>query len=243
MYNATLKNAFIIFPCYSLQAQDCNTIPPGTSCDMSPANYEDKGLKQNESFTVGGTAGVMYNVTFTVRGIAEAKYYMNGTRDAGNTDPANPDDPAGIDTFYRGGAPINQEFYNVYKMIVRNAAGTEVNHYYLNSFPKANVSYENHRTFPIHFTKTVPVPGGGRIDLFSGDSNCRAVNNCGAGARSTTCAATAGRNIPVGTGEPAATIPTMYLGKTVASINLQNGTMQPYHSQILNIFVTAVAPM
>jgi hypothetical protein len=186
----------------------------------------------------------MYNMTFTVRGITEAKYYQGGTRSAGNTDPANADDPNGIDTFYTGGSPVPQEFYNVYKLIVRNSAGTEVQHYYLNSLPSGtSVNYENHRTFPIHYTKTIPVPGGGRIDFFSGDSNCRAVNNCGAGARSTTCAATAGRNIPVGTGEPAATIPTMYLGKTVASINLQNGTMQPYHSQILNIFVTAVAPM
>jgi len=116
-FNSTLKNSYIMFGCYSLLNQDCNTIPSGTACDMTPPNYEDKGLKQTETFTLGGTAGTMYNMTFTVRGIAEAKYYMGGTRDAGNTDPPNPDDAAGIDTFYRGGAPVNQEFYNVYKMI------------------------------------------------------------------------------------------------------------------------------
>src|SRR5581483_1138729 len=239
-FGSTLKNSYIIFPCYSLLNQDCNTIPSGTSCDMTPANYEDKGLKQTETFTLGGTAGTMYNMTFTVRGIAEAKYYMGGTRDAGNNDPPNADDPAGIDTFYRGGAPINQEFYNVYKLIVRDAGGAEVNHYYLNSMPKANVAYENHRTFPIHYSKTIPVPGGGQVVLFSSDANCRAVNNCGAGPTSTTCPASAGRMIPFGAGEPAVTIPTMYLGKTVASINLQTGTMQPFKAQILNIVVTAV---
>ncbi|HEX2657197.1 MAG TPA: hypothetical protein VHU40_02950, partial [Polyangia bacterium] len=120
MYMSTLKNAFILMPCYSLQNQDCNTIPAGTQCqNMSAANYEDKGYKQTEVFTLGGTSGTMYNMTFTARGIVEAKYYMGGTRDAGNATPTDPDNAAGIDTFYRGGSPINQEFYNVYKMVVK----------------------------------------------------------------------------------------------------------------------------
>jgi hypothetical protein len=243
MYMSTLKNAFILMPCYSLQNQDCNTIPAGTQCqNMSAANYEDKGYKQTEVFTLGGTSGTMYNMTFTARGIVEAKYYMGGTRDAGNATPTDPDNAAGIDTFYRGGSPINQEFYNVYKMVVKKPDGSELAHYYLNSFDK-NSGFENHRTFPIHYTKTIPVVGGGSIELFAGDSNCRAVNNCGAGATSSTCPATAGRKVPEGAGETPVSIPTMYMGKTVASINLQTGTMQPYKSQIVNILVTAVTAM
>jgi len=184
----------------------------------------------------------MYNMTFTARGIVEAKYYMGGTRDAGNATPTDPDNAAGGDTFYRGGSPINQEFYNVYKLVVKNPDGSELNHYYLNSFDK-NTGFENHRTFPIHFTKTIPVVGGGSIELFAGDSNCRAVNNCGAGATSTACPATAGRKVPEGAGESPVTIPAMYMGKAVTSINLQTGTMQPYKAQIVNILVTAVTPM
>jgi len=87
------------------------------------------------------------------------------------------------------------------------------------------------------------VPGGGQVVLFSSDSNCRAVNNCGPGASSSTCPASAGRNIPTGAGEPAVTIPAMYLGKTVSSFNLQTGASQPFKAQILNIVVTAVAAM
>ena len=123
----------------------------------------------------------MYNLTFTVNGVAEAKYYTGGMRDAGTGVVANAQGPAGTDTFYRGGTPVAQEFYNVYKLVVRNPGGAELNHYYLNSFPQTTTPYEDHETFLLHYTKTIPVPGGGTVDLFMGDSNCHAVDNCGPG--------------------------------------------------------------
>src|SRR6185436_10723010 len=123
-------------PCYLPSGSNCRTIQSGT-CDMSQANYEDKGVKQSQTFTAGGVDGISYDLTFTVNGIVEPKYYVGGTRDAGDADPPNLNDPMGIDAFYRGGSPnAVSNGYNVYKMVVRDSGGAEVDHYYLNSLPR-----------------------------------------------------------------------------------------------------------
>jgi hypothetical protein len=173
-----------------------------------------------------------------VNGIVEAKYYMGGMRDAGTGVVTNAQDAAGTDTFYRGGMPVAQEHYNIYKLIVRKPDKSELAHYYLNSFPQTTTAYENHQTFPIHYSKTIPMVGGGSVDLYVSDSNCHAVDNCGPGVYSGSC--NASRNIP---SETNLVIPTKYMGKNVADINVKTGTKQPYHSQIIHITVTAVAPM
>jgi hypothetical protein len=234
-----LASSFFLVPCYQQAAQDCITIPTGVQCpNQNAANFEGRGFTQTESFTLGGTAGTMYNMTFTVNGVAEAKYYTGGVRDAGTGVVANAQGPAGTDTFYRGGAPVAQEFYNVYKIVVRNPGGTELNHYYLNSFPQTTTPYEDHETFLLHYTKTIPVPGTGTVDLFLGDSNCHAVDNCGPGVYAGVC--TASRSVP---SEPTLKVPTMYMGKAVSSINLLNGANQPYHAQIIHLTVNSVAAM
>jgi hypothetical protein len=237
-FNETLASSFFVVPCYSTEAQDCYTIPTGATCpNQNGPVFEQQGLTQTETFKVGGTTGTMYNMTFNVNGIAEAKYYMGGMRDGGTGVVATAQDANGSDTFYRGGSPVAVEHYNIYKMTVKDSTGTEVNHYYLNSFPQTTVAYENHQTFPLHYTKTIPVPGGGSVELFMGDSNCRAVNNCGPGVYSGVC--TASRKIP----ETNFTVPTMYMGKMVSTLNSVNGAMEPYHAQIIHITVTAVAKM
>jgi hypothetical protein len=238
-FGETLASSFFLVPCYQQAAQDCITIPTGTQCpNQNAASFEARGFTQNETFTLGGTPGTMYNLTFTVNGVAEAKYYTGGMRDAGNGVVANAQGPAGTDTFYRGGSPVAQEFYNVYKLVVRNPGGAELNHYYLNSFPQTTTPYEDHETFLLHYTKTIPVPGGGTVDLFMGDSNCHAVDNCGPGVYAGVC--TASRSVP---SEPTLKVPTTYMGKPVSSINLLNGANQPYHAQIIHITVNSVAAM
>lgn len=241
---ARLMDSFILFPCIGNPAtQDCVT---ATTCPPSNTSlpFEQQGLTTTEVFQIGGTPGTMYNLTVRVNGIAEAKYYMGGTRFVGNATLPNSDPVGGTDTFYTGGQPVNFENYNVYKFIVKNAAGMELQHYYLNSFPGpadgVTVPYENHQTFPIAFTHNIPVPGGGTFTFYTADRNCRAIDNCGIGFRATPCQITDGRNVP---NEPNLVIPTMYMGKTVASMNSRNGAAQPFHSQIFHIVVTAVTPM
>ena len=236
-YNESLMSSFIIMPCYAQAQQDCLTLPSGVACPNQNAAYEMQGLTQTESFTLGGTSGTKYNMTFNVAGVAEAKYYSGGTRDAGNGVVADAQGTAGTDTFYRGGMPVAVEHYNIYKMIVRNPDKSELAHYYLNSFPQTTTAYENHQTFLIKYTKTIPVVGGGSVDLYVSDSNCHAVDNCGPGVYAGTC--TASRNVP----EPGLVIPTTYMGKNVADINVLTHASQPFHSQLIHITVTAIAPM
>jgi hypothetical protein len=237
-YNETLANSYFVVPCYSTDAQDCNTIPTGAVCPNQSGTFELQGLTQTETFTLGGTVGTNYSMTFNVNGIAEAKYYMGGTRDGGLGVVATAQDATGSDTFYQGGSPVAVEHYNIYKITVKDSTGKEVQHYYLNSFPQVAVAYENHQTFPLHYTKTITVPGGGTVEYFMGDSNCRAVNNCGPGVYSGSC--TASRNIP---GEANFVVPTMFMGKSVTTLNTINGAAQPYHAQIIHITVTGVTKM
>jgi hypothetical protein len=239
-FGDSLKDTFVMLGCYAQAGQDCITVPSGTQCPNQNGSlpFEEQGIITREDFTIGGTPGKKYALTITVNGIAEAKYYQDGVRAAGNGDPVDPDVVTGTDTFYTGGTPVKFEFYNVYKIIAKDNAGQEMQHYYLNSFPKTNTPYENHQTFPIAFTHDIVVMGGGSIQIFTSDANCHAIDNCGPGFRTTSCPVAAGRNVP---NEPNLVVPSMYLGKPVSAINLRNGAAQPFHSQIFHIRVDKVA--
>ncbi len=238
-----LEDSWMLFPCYAQQAQDCITNAPGTACPNQDQTlpFEAQGLQIDQSYTVGGTAGVMYNVTFQINGITEAKYYENGARSDGDAAPPNPDVLTGLNMLYTGGDPVNFENYNIYKLTVLDTSMQELQHYYLNSMPTATgMNFENHDTFPEGYTAVIPVMGGGTIQYHQSDRNCHAIDNCGIGSRSATCAVTAGRNIP---NEPSVVIPSMYLGTPMENFNTRNGAMQPYHAQGMHLTVTAVEVM
>jgi hypothetical protein len=251
-YGESVQNSFILFPCYMQNQQDCITFQAACPNQDPTLPMEQQGFTTHEYFNLGGTPGTMYSATFTVHGVSEAKYYMSGVRFSGLGDPPNPYAPEGIDTFYTGGTPVNVENYNIYKITVWNAAapgtdagpggtGTEVQHYYLNSFPQTSIPYEYHETFPISWTHQIPVPGGGIVEYSTADRNCRAVDNCGPGFRTTPCTgANTSINIP---SDPTVMIPMTYMGQQVSSLNLITGATQPYHSQSFHITVTAVTPM
>jgi hypothetical protein len=261
-YGDALADSFILFPCYSKAGQDCITIPSGAACpnqDNTALPYEQRGVQFHEDFHIGGTPGAMYIATIHVDGITEAKYYEKGTRAAGLTDPpaattntfvscTAPDPAHCTDAFYTGGDPVDAEHYNVYKLTVYGTPdaadggpGTELQHYYLNSFPaNTGTAYEQHSTYYVSYSHDIPVVGGGVIEYKMGDQNCHAIDNCGPGYFTTDCTATdknAGRKLPN------ITIPSTYLGKQVSVINAVNGANQPYHSHVLHITVTAVRPM
>jgi len=237
-----MTNAFFIFGCYSKANQDCITIPSGMTCPNQDGTlpFEEQGISVKQTFTLGGTPGKSYLLTITVNGIAEAKYYENGTRAAGDSDPPNPNAPNGIDTFYTGGDPVNFENYNVYKIVTQDAAGKEIQHYYLNSFPKTAVAYEHHETFPLAFTHDIQVVGGGKIVLFESDRNCHAINNCGIGFHDMACADNVGRALP---NEPNLVLPTKFVGTPLSTLNAFGGTTQPFHSQVIHVVANAIKPM
>jgi hypothetical protein len=249
-FGECFKDSWIMIACYSQAAQDCITNRPGTACPNQDRSLpmEQQGLTTDEYFTLGGAPGTMYRVTLRVNGVSEGKYYEMGTRAAGSSSP-NVNDPNGIDGWYTGGRPVDFENYNIYRLTVRGAptnpampeSGAEVAHYYLNSMPAGTgTNYEQHNTFPFGYTHDVAVPGGGVIQYHTADRNCHAIDNCGPGSRSTSCAVTDGRAIP---NEPNVMIPAMYMNQPVSGINLRNANAQPFHAQILHITVTNVVAM
>lgn len=240
----TLQDSWMLFPCYAQQAQDCITAVgacPNQLAQNPGLTFEQQGLQIDQSFTLGGDSGVMYNMTFQVNGITEAKYYQNGTRADGNLNPPNADAPTGINMLYTGGEPVNVENYNIYKITVLDTSGAEIQHYYLNSMPAGTgTNFESHDTFPEGYTAVIPVMGGGTVALHQSDRNCHAIDNCGIGSRSATCDVNAGRNIP---NEPNVTIPATYLGMPMENFNTRNGAAQPYHAQGMHLTVTNVELM
>jgi len=149
----------------------------------------------------------------------------------------------GLNTLYTGGDPVNFENYNIYKITVLDTSTppNELQHYYLNSMPAGTaMNFENHDTFPLGYTAVIPVMGGGTIQYHQSDRNCHAIDNCGIGSRSATCAVTAGRNIP---NEPSVVIPSTYLGTPMENFNTRNGAMQPFHAQGMHLTVTDVQVM
>jgi hypothetical protein len=249
-FSDAFKDSYFLFPCYSNAAQDCITAVGNCPNQSGALPYGERGLQIHEYFTLGGTPAKNYKVTLKVVGLVEAKYYENGMRAAGNADPPDPQGDNGSDTFYTGGDPVDQEFYNVYEIRVRQApagggadgSGMMLQHYYLNSFPKANRAYEDHETFFINFTHDIVVPGGGQIEYHAADSNCHAIDNCGAGYHAAVCPLTAGRSISSAL-DPTFKVPETYLGQPVTSLNLRSGAAQPFHSQIIHVSVTAVSEM
>jgi hypothetical protein len=157
--------------------------PPGA---ITPSNGAATSWK------VGGTAGTVYDVTFHLRGVVEVTSYVGGTRDAGNTSILTSQD-----LFQQGGTAQTSggpSFdYNTYELDVTPAVTGAANVYFLNSVttaenPHANNSPTQHLTFPIDYTKTIKVQGGGTISLKVTDSNCTEVQNCGP-TSGNTCAA------------------------------------------------------
>jgi hypothetical protein len=232
-FGFAFKDSFMLTACTSTENWDCLTVT--TACPNQDAeNFEDRGSTFKERFALGGEAGKMYDVTIQVNGVTEAKFYRLGTRRRGD-DYSNADDPNGTDTWYIGGEPIPSP-YNVEKITVFQPDGTtELQHYYLNSFPEAS-GYEAHRTFLIGYEATFEVPGGGYVEFLNQDSNCRAINNCGAGVlNGADCPEP--RDVPH---EPGLMVPQMFGGQPTANMNSINGAQQPFHSQIVHVTVTDV---
>jgi hypothetical protein len=196
----------------------------------------------------------MYSVTFTLNGLSEAKVHTGGmwanpTMDVATpiaTAPTISEGGVNNNTFYIGGAAMPST-YNVMRLRVLNAAKMEVKRYYMNGFP-ANQGWESHRVFAIAYTHTIDVPGGGFIEYTTEDSNCRAIDNCGPGnVPDNSCPAP--RNIP---NEMNVVLPATYgfvpdaqnrpttTPRGLATMNVVNGAVQPWHSQLNHFTITKV---
>jgi hypothetical protein len=142
-----------------------------------------------KTYPIGGQANTVYNVTFRVRGVVESYAYVGGTRASGTLGIVQSLAAPTTGLFATGGAqqPVtNGGDYNTYQLTVTPAVtGVTSNTYYLNSViasenPHTNATTQ-HTTFPIDYTATIKVMGGGTVTFTSFDSNCALVQNCGPG--------------------------------------------------------------
>jgi hypothetical protein len=180
----------------------CGAAHSGFDCDN--VGCSNGQVTHATPFRFGGDSGVVYDVSFRVRGIVEAYNYVGGTRDSGNaTISSNPD------LFLRGGsaqpAGANGYDYDVYELDVSPAVSGAPNTYFLNSVTSTENPHTSsatlHLSFAIDYTKTIRVPGGGTITVKQFDSNCKSVMNCGKTSGST-CAAP--RSVSLAEATPAA---------------------------------------
>jgi hypothetical protein len=241
--NAGWKDSWWVTGCNVKAGHDCITVPDAQchSTDDAAGGSEGKGARTIEKFPVGGVAGQHYKVTFSFNAVTEAKKYDGGKRDVTGVAA---DVESGIsDTFYRdGNSPASN--YNVIKMTVFDDKNMPVRHFYMNSFP--DTSYESHRTFLASYKKVIVIVGGGHVEHLVQDSNCHAIDNCGAGNVSDT-ECNGARSLPGG--DNALMLPAKY--KDPKDGTLKNTPLvapgipgaslaQPWHAQAGHLKVTAI---
>jgi hypothetical protein len=180
---------------------DCPLFGVGSTTCPNPnaTDFNTRGMFRTITQTIGGTASTKYTITFEARGVLGTKCYTGGTKQV----PALSADPeTSNDGWYKGGTPTDSK-WNTYEIHVSPAvagsgAANPLNAaediYYLNAFPYPPVTYGNdtyceaHETFPMKYTASFPVMGGGAMKLVVHDSNCLGQMNCGGPDRQTTCA-------------------------------------------------------
>ncbi len=116
---------------------------------------KEGGKLVKHTFTMGGQAGVTYDVTLRIRGVVEPKTYAGGQ--------------ASPDHFYVGGAPVVSN-YNVFSLAVSAPAKS----YFLNY----DAQPESYHVFALDHTKVVPITAGATVTLQVVDADCALVRNC-----------------------------------------------------------------
>jgi hypothetical protein len=154
---------------------------------------------------IGGTPGVVYQVTMHFYGIVDPRNYgPNVTRESGGTRPSNLNTGATPVPWASAAAGVayTASNYNTYEIHVLDQNGLEQAQYFLNSDTQ-----EGHWTYVINYVKTIPVIGGGTVRVRVYDSNCRIIKNCTSGpypcaSRARTVDVSAANPAPVGLTQP-----------------------------------------
>ena len=157
-----------------------------TGCPNSTASdYNTRGAFKNKTLAVKGTTGTQYTINFEVRGVVGTRCYTGGTPAAAALG-SNPETTN--NGWYVGGTPTDSK-WNTYEIHVSPAVPGAANVYYLNAFPNTPSGWcEKHETFPMKYTASFPVMGGGTIKFTIHDSNCLGQQNCGGPDSQPSCA-------------------------------------------------------
>jgi hypothetical protein len=188
----------------------------------------------------GITTGTLYQVDLHFYGVLECKTYLGGMGPARSDPPTR--DVTVQHNLWLAGARDNGDHWNTHAFTVTPAPSNALSGigsqdagvppvaqtFVINQCPMNQG--EAHFTWPINFTSSITVPGGSFINYVEFDTNCRAINNCGATDSALTC-----------TG-PFNTVPqvTQAVPNTNATFSQPPGTMMGVHNQWWLVDVTSV---
>jgi cysteine-rich repeat protein len=158
-------------------SSDC--APQGWSINGGPMNacVQGVGLTMDVEYMVGGVAGTVYDVTMHFYGVMEPRQYNQVMREAMGSPPK---DEGATPTPWAWAEPganyrsLGDNNYNTYEIHVYDEAGMKRQMYFLNADTGTG-----HYSFAINYEKTIPVIGGGKVQLIVYDANCRQIKNCG----------------------------------------------------------------
>lgn len=240
-------NAFMITPCGTpvTQGFDCPNRPMGggacpTTQWTGNTSPEPTGNSYTETFTVTATdPAKIFAITVRVRGQAEGRTYVNGTRNV-----TTPTDPSATvsDLLYTGGQPGSTRVdYNVFELKIAPPDGAAIDGeplYY--AFNAVDAQHEGqHMNYQVDETFTMRVKSGFALNLTSHDSNCIAIQNCGPQGTPYGYSTAADCQAHAATGPqpavPGVTLPATFRGETLA-----NGGAQPFQTQFLNFKVMSI---
>jgi cysteine-rich repeat protein len=172
-----LDGHLVTTPCGDQPNQD-DCAGGGWSINGGQLNVCQGGqLSMDVEYDVGGEPGVVYDVTMHFYGVMEPRQYNQVTRDAMG---GSARDEGGMPTpwaWAEAGAnyrSLGDNNYNTYEIHVYDNNGQEQMMYFLNSD-----SGTGHYTMAISYEKTIPIIGGGKVQLIVQDANCRMIKNCG----------------------------------------------------------------
>lgn len=160
---AALDGYVMTQPCVSSSGpRVCRTHPPG-HCPVNPDPMFAGALPTDDTLSLGGRAGTVYDVTLRVQGIVESKAYRGGSdvsEDATNG-------------FLRAGTVDNaKNQHSAYGMRVTAPVGF----YFWNSLGRET---PRHSVVAVDYEATISIQGGTPFELFVADPNCEALKNCG----------------------------------------------------------------
>jgi hypothetical protein len=187
----------------SASGLDCplNDLSTNMCPNASASDFTMRGEFRNTTLQLGGDTSTVYTINFEVRGIAGTRCYTGGTPAVA----ALASDPeTNNNGWYVGGTPTDSK-WNTYEIHVDPPVTGEKNLYYLNSFPSTPSGWcEKHETFPMKYTASFKVMGGGKLTMVIHDSNCLGQQNCGGPDSQPSCASPRTMDL---TGMPAVTSP------------------------------------
>jgi len=135
---------------------------PQPTCPQTDPWITRGAIGRDETVTLGGDPGAVYQVTLRVRGVVEPKHFNGGA----------PGSPANGTNYgwYVGGTPNAVGDYGTFALGVSSPQQT----YYLNAIDHL----EQHAAYEIDYTVKVPMAGGAKIRFLQSDPNCSMVRNC-----------------------------------------------------------------